>query len=298
MAAQKQKRVFGRRSRTREPLPLWVNQTLVGVGLLIAILLLGTAVWYGTRIPALQITDIQVEGGETIPRDEIRGVAETVLDESYLRLIPKRFGWLYPAATIRQRIQTIERVREVTVGRDGQTVAITFSEYLPAALWCDPQLTECVFIDAEGYAFTNAPHLSGEAFMRYIHHSESPQTGQQAFSPSFMTRTQRFADLLAANFGWYATRVVQGERADVTYELAGGGAIKTTYDYATEETLENLQTIIGSEDFADLAPGNFQYIDLRFGNKVYVNEELPSVATSTATTTAANSTTSDAETAD
>ena len=37
--------------------------------------------------------------------------------------------------------------------------------------------------------------------------------------------------------------------------------------------IENLKTILVSEEFSHLKPGNFQYIDLRFGNKIFVNEE-------------------------
>jgi hypothetical protein len=49
------------------------------------------------------------------------------------------------------------------------------------------------------------------------------------------------------------------------------------------ETLSNLETILASGTFTHLKPGNFQYVDLRFGSKVFVNEAP--VASSTPETT-------------
>jgi hypothetical protein len=58
--------------------------------------------------------------------------------------------------------------------------------------------------------------------------------------------------------------------------------------------INNLMAVISSPDFSHLKPGNFQYIDLRYGNKVFVNEEevvvpeefdVVSTSTSSATTT-------------
>jgi len=37
-------------------------------------------------------------------------------------------------------------------------------------------------------------------------------------------------------------------------------------------TVNNLNVVLTSDEFTDIQPGGFQYIDLRFGNKVFVNE--------------------------
>ena len=51
--------------------------------------------------------------------------------------------------------------------------------------------------------------------------------------------------------------------------------------------MDNLLTLVGSEEFSHLAPGNFQYLDLRFNTRVFVNEELPNdTSTPTSTSTA------------
>ena len=54
---------------------------------------------------------------------------------------------------------------------------------------------------------------------------------------------------------------------------------------APEETVANLRSILASDEFNDLQPGSFQYIDLRFGNKVFVNKEDPSLIAASTTAT-------------
>ncbi len=56
--------------------------------------------------------------------------------------------------------------------------------------------------------------------------------------------------------------------------MVGGSELKTVASKDAQETIDNLLVVLASEEFAHLKPGNFQYIDLRFGNKVFVNEEL------------------------
>ena len=49
------------------------------------------------------------------------------------------------------------------------------------------------------------------------------------------------------------------------------------------DVVENLLVVLASPEFSHLNPGNFSYIDLRFGEKVFVNEigEVPETETAT-----------------
>jgi hypothetical protein len=47
---------------------------------------------------------------------------------------------------------------------------------------------------------------------------------------------------------------------------------------------QNLKTILASEEFAHIAPGEFQYIDLRFGDKVFVREANMDTSTTSSST--------------
>jgi len=263
-------------------------QLVVGVVIGIIIALLITAIWYVTRVQAFQIEHVVVVGGQTIPHAVIKEKAETALEGSYLSLIPKRFLPLYPKDEIIQSIKMLNRVNNIAVERtEDQTLTIIFDEYIPYALWCEEEELEgqCLFIDQTGYAFAPAPSLEGSAFVRYQEDGLIPEVKVVAFEKKFIDETEEFAELLQEYLSLYVTHVTKLGNYDMEFKIAGGGVIKLSQSIPVEESFENLETILTSEEFMHIEPGLFKYIDLRFGEKIFVNESLGSVATTTASTT-------------
>ncbi len=286
---KRQPRQFGgvRNSATKTPHPLW-QQVLIGLGLVCLVGVIVTAVWYGTRIQSLQISDVQVIGAKTVPEADVLERVAVILNDSYFKLIPRRFTYLYPEQQITEVVGRIERIKQVQVEKiDRQTLAVVFEEHEPFALWCETVDTaDCMFVDRNGYGFTAAPNLAGNAFVRFVG-AEAPKRESIVWIAPRLAELTDFIDTVEANQDIYVTHVVEGEEADITLLLARGGELKIDTATPFSDTYENLVTILTSEQFIHLEPGNFKYIDLRFGNKVFVNEEWESeVASSTATTTA------------
>jgi hypothetical protein len=272
------------RKRAKRRLSTLQLQIIVGIVLALLIALLITLVWYVTRIPSLQITDVAVYGGTTIPHEAIAQKADTLLTGRYLALIPRRFAPLYPKDEIHDAIASLERVRNVALSLDGQTLAVVFDEYVPYALWCErPESATCLFMDNEGYAFAPSPELEGSALVRYVEDGRVPETKSTGFDSAFLKETARFTDLLESKLGMYVTGVRKIGDYDIEYTVAGGGVLKVSQRMSAEETFSNLQAILASDAFADIAPGSFQYIDLRFGEKIFVNTQDPNAATSSET---------------
>lgn len=270
---------------------LLIKQGVIGVGITLVLALIGTGVWYGTRVPNLTIDTVTVVGGVTVDRELVRKQAAAALEGSYFKLVPKTFAWLYPQDEIASQISTIERVREVHVERiSGTEVAVAFDEYVPYALWCEARgSTGCLFIDRNGYAFGKAPPLTGGSFVRYVDLAHEPELRAQAFPRDTVRATELFIESLERELGFFVTHVELDSAGDAFYTLAGGGELKATVTGDQQMTVENLATILQSDAFSHLAPGNFQYIDLRFGNKVFVNEEAPAPVGEGATSTATSS---------
>jgi hypothetical protein len=262
------------------------KQLILGFVLLLGVSLVLTVIWYVTRIESLQIKKIEVIGGETIPHSVIEEKANAALFGTYFALIPKRFLPLYPQNDVIKSVQTIPRVKNIRVERsEGNGLSIVFDEYIPAALWCESRdATSCLFMDRTGYAFAQAPSLEGSAFVRYVSDEHAPEVGQTGFELPFMKDTQLFVSLLEENLSLYTTHIEKMGSYDVWYTISGGGLIKVSQSIPMEESFKNLQTILLSEEFKHIEPGSFQYIDLRFGEKIFVNEAVGESASSTATT--------------
>lgn len=273
--------MFGKRrlkkksKRDQSPRRILITQALIGCGLMILLGLLGAGVWYGTRIESLTLHTVEVVGGETINHESIKKIVNEALVGEYFHLIPRRFTWLYPEEEIETSVRQLARVKNVEVYDESQTVYILFEEYHPAALWCGTALwSECVFLDDKGYAFAVAPRLEGGAFLRFVDAGREPRVGETVFDGSFIEDTNFLVQEAYDELGLNIIVAIRTAADEIEYQVAGGGAIKVSTRQNVTETLENLASILASDDFSHLAPGNFKYIDLRYGNKVFINEEL------------------------
>ena len=266
---------------------LLLKQVLSGVAIFSFIAIILSLVWYGTRLNSFTLTTINASGGVTIDSAVVKGVVERELEGAYLRLIPKRFAFFYPEEKILAAVSGVERIKDVVIDRTSNTeITITYDEYIPDTLWCSlKEKDSCLFFDERGYSFDQAPVLRGESVVRYYTLERDIELKVQPFLPIDYESTKDFTALLR-DIGWYVTKIEINSARDAFYTLAGGGELRTSLAEAVIP-FENLQAILRSEEFAHIKPGAFQYIDLRFGSRVFVNEELPQleVATSTSTTT-------------
>jgi len=264
-----------------------IKQVFWGVLVFSVVAIIITAVWYFTRLGSLTLSNVTVEGGITIDKVNVEAITKQQLEGSYLKLIPRRFAYVYPEEEIVQKVSEVERIKDVAVERiSGTELRITFDEYLPDTLWCNlGDEAKCLFLDETGFAFAPAPELSGESVVRYFASERETELRAQPFTVEDYKTSKDFTDYLSA-IGWFVTKIEINSTHDVFYTLAQGGEIKATLTEPALKPFSNLETILRSEEFAHLKPGNFQYLDLRFGTRVFVNEEpLVEMATSTSTTT-------------
>lgn len=283
------------KKRANHPKLVLIRQIVLGFLLMLLLAGLLTGIWYGSRIERLTIKAVEIAGGETIDHAMIRKIAEEELVGAYYRLVPKRFAWTYPEQKLQERIMEIDRIKESTVKRvSGEKIEIYFAEYQPFALWCDQADSgNCVFLDEFGWAFAQAPSLQGGALLRFSEAGQVPSLDTAPFSADFITTTADFIDRVSDELGLPITQVEKTGQDEIAYYISGGGELKVSSRMSVDETFDNLSTLLNSEAFAHIEPGNFQYIDLRYGNRVFVNEELaPTLesegASSTATTTEEN----------
>ena len=271
---------------------LIIKQSLLGLAIFSVVALLITGVWYGTRLSFVTISTITVTGGETINPQFVEAQAAEALSGTYLGLIPKRFSWWFPETAVYAAVGQVARIKDVTVTKvSGQELQITYDEYKPAALWCGEGETAdaCLFLDGTGYAFGAAPNLTGESVIRYQSLGKEVTVGVRPFSEADFAATRHFTDLLAAA-GWFVTHIEIDSARDVFYTLGPSGEIKANLSQSPDFLLTQLTTLRQSPEFSHLAPGAFQYIDVRFSPKLFVNETSVQVvseltASSTATST-------------
>ncbi len=251
------------------------KQIFIGLALSTILGLLLTAVYYFTHIESLQITKVEVHGGKTVPHEKVVDITKDTFGGSYLKLIPKSFRTTFPISDVINRIEAIDRIKSAKVELSDDTVVVNYDEYTPVALWCGVNDDgQCLFLDGEGFAFTVAPSLDGGSFIRFVVDDNEPEKLKTALSKESLQDSLQIAETLQAELGWYVIKVVVTGDYDTDYLLAGGAVLKTSQTMSNKTTLKNLLSIVHSQEFSQLQPDNFRYIDLRFGDKVFVNDDM------------------------
>ncbi len=252
----------------------------------VAILIYG--VWQMTRASSLTISTVEIEAGETIPLSELNEIVSQTLAGAYFTLIPRRFTYTYPETEIINNLTSLPRVKTVTLVKTTPTsLKLSVTEYFPYALWCNRAKPDaCVFIDKDGFAFSAAPALSGGSFLRYYLTGQTPDSSRQAFDSAFITVTESFATLIGEAKQFIVKQITLTEAGDIIYGLASGAKLLTNSELDPQQSFDNLLTVLDNEKFVHLTQDDFAYIDLRFGNKVYLQEELPELTTNSTDTAA------------
>lgn len=269
---------------------LW--QIFRGVIRLSILFLVGAVVWYVTRLPFFSLDTIHVSGGETISHDDITMLVSQELRGAYFLIVPKKFTYLYPQDRIHDVLAQNQQLYDIEVLRTSRNeLSVRFKEYIPHALWCSDSGTDsyCYYITESGHAFAKAPTLVGGSFVRHITEGQSEVREGEKISKEELARIDTFIQALSRNYGFRVSAVVHKNNGDITFGVNGGGELFVTGGKSFDTVLENIGSILASSEFSHIKPGNFKYIDMRFDNKVFVNESLGE----TSTTTEAGSTLSD-----
>ncbi|MCA9359225.1 hypothetical protein KC926_03400 [Candidatus Kaiserbacteria bacterium] len=263
-----------RRKRLDPNTVVLLKQISYGLLTICTVSLIITGIWYGTRIQSLTISEVTISGGETISKSEVEDAVREPLEGNYLGLIPRKFAWFYPEEEVLENVKKIERINNIFLQREsGTELSIKFDEYVPAALWCKASdVHECVFIDKSSFAFTRAPDLGGGFFVRFVRVAEDYSLRENFLNQEDFDFLVGLAGLLS-EIDWAVSSIEVDKANDAFLRLSGGGELKVAIVDSPASVIENLKTILVSEEFSHLKPGNFQYIDLRFGNKIFVNEE-------------------------
>ena len=243
-------------------------------------------IWYVSHLPALTIDTVTTDGGETVSADDVRMFAGGALAGSYLDLVPRRFAYLYPHDAIVDAIMKHPRVKGVTVDRTSRkSLSITIDEYTPTALWCPTEVSKspCFYIDDDGFAFDEAPGLVGGSFTRFVTEPVSEVIRGAMLGGPPLSVLHEFVRRTNDELGFRVATIIERENGDVEFVMSGGGTFLASSERDFTETFENLKAVLTSSEFSRVGPGDFQYVDVRFGNKVYVNETQPELGIASTT---------------
>lgn len=255
-----QSRLRARRKKRR------VRVALAGAGVVVALCAMLVGASY---LPFLQIRSVDVSGTQKLATSTVAGYIESQISGRYLLVIPKRNILLYPKRAIAAGL--LERFPELKAAdvhaETFHTIAALVVEREPKAQWCAG--SDCYLMDQDGAAYAPAP--AGDAgFVSYRGHADGTRLPRQYLSPQQFESLFALVDALSQKEpGSPVTTVDVDASDDVEATFANGFILKFALDDAAGDTFERFTLALTSGPFLEHALGDFEYLDLRFGDKLY-----------------------------
>lgn len=224
-----------------------------------------------SRIPAIQIESVLVSGAQTISSSTLAHFVDARLEGSYAWLFPKRNIFLYPKQELAQAIlSSYPSIASADVhANDFQSIAVLIVERAPRALWCAAPKENCYFMDENGVVYESAPNFSEPI---YIPYSGGVRKGLpwQFLAPAQFQALSALVDAVAQKLqGEEVSYVALDTSNDVRIQFASGFRLLFALEDPGGDTFERLSLALTSEPMSTHKLSDFEYLDLRFGDKLY-----------------------------
>lgn len=287
-----------RRRRKRKIIRLWIMFFVICI-------LIALATWI-ISLQSMAIKKIVVVGNANITSDEIQRITNNMLDSKYLGLFSKRNAFIYPKQKIEQSLVNLyPRIAEVGIDTESfEILNIKIKERNADAIWCAAVL--CYLVDENGYIFSeyNEPQqgkendvvLNNLAKLYGGDQLVGPEpVGKSIFTPKLYSDIQNTVVELK-KIGIRIDTVHMYSRDEIVFSVATGGKLIFSDRKDFTDSLEDLKSSLNSSVFVGTSsasksqnssstsqsfyssssnssqivlPPNFEYIDVRFGNKVF-----------------------------
>ena len=222
--------------------------------------------------PRLMVNEIVVSGAEATRPELVRTYVETQLYSGGHSFLSRSNIFLYPRADLERALaQFFPRIKSATVSRAGllaQAITVQVKERESFAQWCSSGADTCYALDSDGFVF--AAGTTTDRFLPpYIFSG-----GIEGASPLGKTYMHgRLSGVLAlleklSQAGFLPQTIVAENEQDFSVRLKGEFLLRLSYGGDINGVIRNLELVLGSDGLVGKR-SRIEYIDLRFGNRVY-----------------------------
>jgi hypothetical protein len=279
------------------------NKFLFRLGLILFFLLvIFLTLVFVSRMQRFRISDVELSGETLVSQNEVVEASDDFLSGYYLGLFPRDNAFIFPRAVLQNFLkEKFKRIDLIKIKLDGfKKLQIIISERQQQALWCagspdgfaeatsssDLDRDKCYFLDDNGLIFSGAPSFSGNAYFKYyggISIGTSPAGSLPTDSASsgtpigqtYLSTSTVFQDVsdFVQSIGQTSitpVSILAGDNGDFTMYLSTGGKIYFNQSEPLSKTADNLKALLQTlSESSSTSILNIDYIDLRFGDKLY-----------------------------
>lgn len=223
--------------------------------------------------PSLRISKVELTGGVLVTEKEVQSKTLEYLSGSYFWLYPKNNAFFYPRKALKQYLSdSFKRIDTIDLNlKNFKVLTVKITERKPVAVWCEKkdETEDCYFIDQNSTIFAEAPIFSGDAYFKYY----GPVQGDSLIGSEYIASTTVFGEInkfveSIKKLALHPQYVVAKGKDEFSLIIAGGGEILFDTKRPLTTASENLEVLISTPPLSK-GLNNLDYIDLRYGNKLF-----------------------------
>ena len=232
---------------------------------------------YFARIRRLQVTKISVEGVSSLSQDEIAARIRSMLDGKYFGLVPRTNIFLIRSSRIaKELIAAVPMIRSIRITKTiPDRVTVSVVERTLWAIACNDlnispkKPVQCAYIDDTGFAYESSPLSVGSLITRITTDMAEQHIPSAFFDGAFVADAGMMkqivehatsARVIGYDFSSALPREMKVKTAEGFTVIFPRGAILAD----TEKVLQR----VFEQEIKEKQP-QLDYIDVRFGNKVF-----------------------------
>ena len=238
------------------------------------------------KLPFFYTNSITVEGSITLQPTHIESFVDSELQSKRWNVVPQNHIWFINEASLREKILNEFALDNATVTRNGRSVHVLVEERITSLIWASGEVL--YFVDQNGLVVRELSEdelndvrslLYGEGERTFVIQSDDvfivfeqsggdvSQNGKVLYEEGVETLS-----VINAEIGRYLIEIesIESEHALsdwVTLNIRGGLDIYLSLEADPYDQLANLEVVL---DEYQGGVGDIEYIDLRFGNRVFV----------------------------
>lgn len=259
----------------KKPVPLKTRRRriragIVAGGIVLLVVLLYGVHWFSYR-PSVRISTVSVRGAMLQEPGDVSNYVSEQLRAGAGGFIARDNIFAYPKEELRAGIvRSFPRLKSVRIGRGGMfgtTLIVNVDEHTAYATWCT-ESNACYVFNDTGLIFAGTER-AGKPELPYTF--IAGLDGQTPIGAVFLPgKLQGVLDLLQRmrEARFVPTTVHVLDEQDYTIALTNGFTIKAAFGQDIDTIVHNLELVSVSPALRG-KEANLEYIDLRFGNRVY-----------------------------
>lgn len=221
-----------------------------------------------SRMDFIIIKEIAVSGNHSVDKEKIIKSVQENISGNYFFLFSKKNSLIYPKDKIEKTLlEKFPRIESVSVESDfSNNLSIKVKEREPFVLWCSDE--NCFVSDKNGLIFDKFDGSLEESFFKYYTKISDP-INKNIFKKNYFNDIHSFVELVKGE-GLDPFKLLEVDSD--TYEIYFSGNSRLIFKPSRDikETMNNFQSILNMEEFEDREViKGLEYVDLRYGNKVF-----------------------------